>query len=116
MSGAQILGIFLVVLVVIVICSSIRVVPQAHTYVIERLGTYKTTWSAGLHLKTPFIDKVAHHISMKEQVVDFAPQPVITKDNVTMRIDRSEAVCIRRGKANHGDRESDSDNPSKYHW
>jgi regulator of protease activity HflC (stomatin/prohibitin superfamily) len=55
--------------------------------VIERLGTYKTTWSAGLHLKTPFIDKVAHHISMKEQVVDFAPQPVITKDNVTMRID-----------------------------
>ena len=87
MSGAQILGIFLVVLVVIVICSSIRVVPQAHTYVIERLGTYKTTWSAGLHLKTPFIDKVAHHISMKEQVVDFAPQPVITKDNVTMRID-----------------------------
>ena len=87
MSGAQILGIFLVVLVVIVICSSIRVVPQAHTYVIERLGTYKTTWSAGLHLKTPFIDKVAHHISMKEQVVDFAPQPGITKDNVTMRID-----------------------------
>ncbi len=87
MSGAQVLGIFLVVLVVIVICSSIRVVPQAHTYVIERLGTYKTTWSAGLHLKTPFIDKVAHHISMKEQVVDFAPQPVITKDNVTMRID-----------------------------
>ena len=87
MSGAQILGIFLVVLVVIVICSSIRVVPQAHAYVIERLGTYKTTWSAGLHLKTPFIDKVAHHISMKEQVVDFAPQPVITKDNVTMRID-----------------------------
>lgn len=87
MNGAQILGIFLVVLVVIVICSSIRVVPQAHAYVIERLGTYNTTWSAGLHLKTPLIDKVAHRISMKEQVVDFAPQPVITKDNVTMRID-----------------------------
>lgn len=69
------------------ICSSIRVVPQAHAYVIERLGTYNTTWSAGLHLKTPLIDKVAHRISMKEQVVDFAPQPVITKDNVTMRID-----------------------------
>ena len=87
MNGAQILGIFLVVLVVIVICSSIRVVPQAHAYVSERLGTYNTTWSAGLHLKTPLIDKVAHRISMKEQVVDFAPQPVITKDNVTMRID-----------------------------
>ena len=87
MNGAQILGIFLVILVVIVICSSIRVVPQAHAYVIERLGTYNTTWSAGLHLKTPLIDKVAHRISMKEQVVDFAPQPVITKDNVTMRID-----------------------------
>ena len=87
MNGAQILGIFLVVLVGIVICSSIRVVPQAHAYVIERLGTYNTTWSAGLHLKTPLIDKVAHRISMKEQVVDFAPQPVITKDNVTMRID-----------------------------
>ena len=87
MNGAQILGIFLVILVVVVICSSIRVVPQAHAYVIERLGTYNTTWSAGLHLKTPLIDKVAHRISMKEQVVDCAPQPVITKDNVTMRID-----------------------------
>ena len=87
MNGAQILGIFLVILVVVVICSSIRVVPQAHAYVIERLGTYNTTWSAGLHLKTPLIDKVAHRISMKEQVVDFAPQPVSTKDNVTMRID-----------------------------
>ena len=87
MNGAQILGIFLVILVVVVICSSIRVVPQAHAYVIERLGTYNTTWSAGLQLKTPLIDKVAHRISMKEQVVDFAPQPVITKDNVTMRID-----------------------------
>ena len=87
MNGAQILGIFLVILVVVVICSSIRVVPQARAYVIERLGTYNTTWSAGLHLKTPLIDKVAHRISMKEQVVDFAPQPVITKDNVTMRID-----------------------------
>lgn len=87
LSGGQVLGIFLVVLVIVVICSSIRVVPQAHAYVIERLGTYNTTWSAGLHLKTPLLDKVAHRISMKEQVVDFAPQPVITKDNVTMRID-----------------------------
>ena len=87
MNGAQILCIFIVILFVVVICSSIRVVPQAHAFFIERLGTYNTTWSAGLHLKTPLIDKVAHRISMKEQVVDFAPQPVITKDNVTMRID-----------------------------
>lgn len=102
---------FLVILVVVVICSSIRVVPQAHAYVIERLGTYNTTWSAGLHLKTPLIDKVAHRISMKEQVVDFAPQPVITKDNVTMRIDTvvffqitdPKLFCIWCGKANHGD-------------
>ncbi|MGN0368096.1 MAG: SPFH domain-containing protein [Wujia sp.] len=71
----------------IVVCSSIRIVPQAHAYVIERLGTYSTTWRAGFHLKAPIIDKVAHNISLKEQVVDFAPQPVITKDNVTMRID-----------------------------
>ena len=87
MNGAQILGIFLVILVVVVICSSIRVVPQAHAYVIERLGTYNTTWSAGLHLKTPLIDKVAQRVLLKEQVVDFPPQPVITKDNVTMQID-----------------------------
>ncbi len=87
MNGLQVLGVFLVILVVVIICSSIRVVPQAYAYVIERLGTYNVTWSAGMHLKTPFIDKVAHKISMKEQVVDFAPQPVITKDNVTMRID-----------------------------
>ena len=87
MNGAQILGIFLVILVVVVICSSIRVVPQAHAYVVERLGAYQQTWSVGLHLKVPFIDKVAKRVILKEQVVDFAPQPVITKDNVTMRID-----------------------------
>ena len=61
--------------------------PQAHAYVIERLGTYNGTWSVGLHMKAPIIDKVARRVTLKEQVVDFAPQPVITKDNVTMRID-----------------------------
>lgn len=61
--------------------------PQAHAYVIERLGTYNGTWSVGLHMKAPLIDKVARRVTLKEQVVDFAPQPVITKDNVTMRID-----------------------------
>ena len=69
------------------IMSSIRIVPQAHAYVIERLGTYTGTWSVGLHLKMPVVDKVAKRVTLKEQVVDFAPQPVITKDNVTMRID-----------------------------
>ena len=86
-SAGQMFGVFLVFLVVVVVCSSIRIVPQAHTYVIERLGTYHSTWSAGFHLKAPIFDKIAHKISLKEQVVDFAPQPVITKDNVTMRID-----------------------------
>ena len=87
MNGAQILGIFLVILVVVVICSSIRVVPQAHAYVIERLGLYQGTWEPGLHFKVPVIDRVAKRVNLKEQVVDFPPQPVITKDNVTMRID-----------------------------
>ena len=64
-----------------------KIVPQANAYVVERLGAYQQTWSVGLHLKMPFIDKVAKKVLLKEQVVDFAPQPVITKDNVTMRID-----------------------------
>ena len=85
--GGLIFLILILVLVVVIVTSCIKVVPQARAYVIERLGTYNTTWSAGLHLKTPLIDKVAHRISMKEQVVDFKPQPVITKDNVTMQID-----------------------------
>ncbi len=79
--------VFLLFLVIIVIMSSIRIVPQAHAYVIERLGTYTGTWSVGMHIKMPVIDKVAKRVTLKEQVVDFAPQPVITKDNVTMRID-----------------------------
>lgn len=75
------------VIIIVVLVSCIKIVPQAHAYVVERLGAYQGTWSVGLHFKTPFLDKVAKKVNLKEQVVDFAPQPVITKDNVTMRID-----------------------------
>ncbi|MCR4843126.1 MAG: SPFH/Band 7/PHB domain protein [Eubacterium sp.] len=77
----------LVILVLLLLASCIRIVPQAHAYVIERLGAYQATWDVGLHLKVPFIDRVARRVNLKEQVADFPPQPVITKDNVTMRID-----------------------------
>ncbi len=79
--------IILLIIVIIIILSTIKIVPQAHAYVIERLGTYNGTWSVGFHMKAPVIDKIARRVTLKEQVVDFAPQPVITKDNVTMRID-----------------------------
>ena len=81
------LVIILVFIAIIIICSTIKIVPQAHAYVIERLGTYCGTWSVGLHMKMPVIDKIARRVTLKEQVVDFPPQPVITKDNVTMQID-----------------------------
>ena len=77
----------LVALVVFVLVRNIRIVPQAQAYVVTRLGAYKTTWDVGLHLKTPFIERVEKRVSLKEQVADFPPQPVITKDNVTMQID-----------------------------
>ncbi len=77
----------LAVLVLIILASCIRIVPQAYALVLERLGGYQATWGVGLHLKMPIIDRVAKRVTLKEQVVDFAPQPVITKDNVTMRID-----------------------------
>ncbi|MDE7007750.1 MAG: paraslipin, partial [Lachnospiraceae bacterium] len=80
-----ILVLFAVILVVLASC--VKIVPQAYAYVVERLGAYQGTWSVGFHIKMPLIDKVAKKINLKEQVVDFAPQPVITKDNVTMRID-----------------------------
>jgi regulator of protease activity HflC (stomatin/prohibitin superfamily) len=86
-AGVQGFVVFLVFLVVVIVISMIRVVPQAHAYVVERLGTYQGTWSVGFHMKMPLVDKIARKVSLKEQVVDFAPQPVITKDNVTMRID-----------------------------
>jgi len=77
----------ILVLLVWILVSCIKIVPQAHAFVVERLGAYQGTWGVGLHFKVPFIDKVARRVLLKEQVVDFAPQPVITKDNVTMRID-----------------------------
>ena len=85
--GGIIALVVLLFLIVMILLSCIKIVPQAHAYVVERLGAYQQTWSVGLHLKVPFIDKVAKRVILKEQVVDFAPQPVITKDNVTMRID-----------------------------
>lgn len=80
-------GIIVLAILVLLIVTNIRIVPQQHTFVIERLGVYTTTWEAGIHVKVPFIDRVAKNISLKEQVLDFPPQPVITKDNVTMQID-----------------------------
>ena len=77
----------LFLLAILLIVTNIRIVPQAQAYVIERLGAFLTTWSVGLHFKIPFIDRVANKVSLKEHVVDFPPQPVITKDNVTMKID-----------------------------
>ncbi len=77
----------LVILAIALIASNIRIVPQARAYVIERLGAYNGTWQVGLHFKVPLIDKVARKVSLKEKVIDFPPQPVITKDNVTMEID-----------------------------
>ena len=87
MGGLVVGFIILIVIVVWILVSCIKVVPQAHAYVVERLGAYQGTWSVGVHFKMPFFDKIAKKVLLKEQVVDFAPQPVITKDNVTMRID-----------------------------
>lgn len=86
MSGI-IIGIVILLLVVVIIATNVRIVPQAQSYVVERLGAYEDSWQVGLHIKIPFIDRVANKASLKEQVVDFPPQPVITKDNVTMKID-----------------------------
>ena len=85
--GGLIALVVVLILVVLILLSCIKIVPQAHAYVVERLGAYQQTWSVGLHFKVPFLDNVAKKVILKEQVVDFAPQPVITKDNVTMRID-----------------------------
>ena len=80
-----VLAIILVILIFLI--ANLKVVPQAHVYVIERIGTYHATWETGLHFLVPFVDRVAKKVSLKENVVDFPPQPVITKDNVTMQID-----------------------------
>lgn len=87
MDGSGLIVVVLFILVLLVVASCVKIVPQAHAFVVERLGGYQGTWSVGIHFKVPFIDKVARRVNLKEQVVDFAPQPVITKDNVTMRID-----------------------------
>ena len=85
--GALIGVVILVIVIVVILVSCIKIVPQANAFVMERLGAYQGTWEVGLHFKMPLIDRVAKRVLLKEQVVDFAPQPVITKDNVTMRID-----------------------------
>lgn len=82
-----VIGFILIVLIVVILISCVKIVPQSKAYVVERLGAYQGTWSVGMHFKIPIIDRVAKRVDMKEQVVDFAPQPVITKDNVTMKID-----------------------------
>ena len=83
----NIIIIAIIVIVILLVVTNIRIVPQANAYVIERLGTYMQTWQTGLHFKIPLIDKVARKVSLKEHVIDFPPQPVITKDNVTIEID-----------------------------
>ncbi len=83
----QTVAIVVALIILLILASCIKIVPQAHAYVIERLGGYQSTWDVGIHVKAPLIDKVAKKVLLKEQVVDFAPQPVITKDNVTMKID-----------------------------
>ena len=85
--GPFIVTVIVIVLVVIILIRNIRVVQQARAFVVERLGAYHSTWNVGLHLKIPFIERIAKVVSLKEQVADFPPQPVITKDNVTMQID-----------------------------
>ena len=85
--GPYVVLCIVIILAVFLLATNIRVVPQAHAYIVERLGGYQTTWNVGLHFKMPLIDKVAGHVVLKEQVADFDPQPVITKDNVTMSID-----------------------------
>lgn len=77
----------IIFIIILLLISNIRIVPQAYAYVLERLGTYAGTWQTGLHFKIPFVDRISKKVSLKEQVIDFRPQPVITKDNVTMQID-----------------------------
>ena len=87
LSPSSVVLAIVVILILVILVKNIRVVPQAKAFIIERLGAYSTTWNVGLHLKVPFIERVAKQVSLKEQVADFPPQPVITKDNVTMQID-----------------------------
>ena len=85
--GTLVLVVVLIVFILAVIVANIKIVPQAHSFVVERLGAFHASWGTGLHVKIPFLDRIAKKVSLKEQVIDFPPQPVITKDNVTMQID-----------------------------
>ena len=85
--GTLFIVVVLIVFVLAVIVANIKIVPQAHAFVVERLGAFHASWGTGLHVKIPFLDRIAKKVSLKEQVIDFPPQPVITKDNVTMQID-----------------------------
>ncbi len=85
--GGVLVLVVLIIFLLLVIISNIKIVPQAHAYVVERLGAFHAAWGTGLHITIPFIDRIAKKVSLKEQVIDFPPQPVITKDNVTMQID-----------------------------
>ncbi|MEE0061124.1 MAG: SPFH domain-containing protein [Acutalibacteraceae bacterium] len=87
MDGIFLVVVIIAIIVILILVKNVKVVPQAHSYVVERLGAYYQSWGTGLHLKIPFIDRISKRVTLKEQVVDFPPQPVITKDNVTMQID-----------------------------
>ena len=96
----SIIGLILIIIVLIIIVSviafAIRIVPQSKAYVVERIGAYNRTCSVGLHILVPFLDRVANKVSLKEQVVDFAPQPVITKDNVTIAFNSIHRISLIR--------------------
>ena len=86
--GANIVFFAVIIVIVLwILASCIKIVPQAHSFVLERLGAYRATWDTGIHFKMPFIERISRRVNLKEQVADFPPQPVITKDNVTIQID-----------------------------
>ena len=94
MPVGAIIGIIAAAVVLLIILANLKIVPQAAEYVIEFLGKYKATWTAGVHIKVPFFERIAKRVTLKEQVLDSPPQPVITKDNVTMQIDTVIYFCI----------------------
>lgn len=111
MEPIEIILAIVAVAVLLLLAGNVKIVPQAHAMVIERLGRYHTTWNTGIHMKLPLFDKIAKRISLMEQVADFPPQPVITKDNVKMQIDTvvfyritdCQAVYLRRRQSHSGD-------------
>ena len=121
--GSTIAIVVLIVLVLLIVVRNIYVVQQSKAYVIERLGAFHSVWGVGLHLKVPFIERVVKKVSLKEQVADFDPQPVITKDNVTMQIDTviyfqitdPQPVYLRRRVSDERHREPDRHHPAQHH-